>query len=146
MADFTKELSQEYWRPAPTPGNQFQPQGFQTHSNVAFCTGCGTPYAAGARFCHVCGLGREEDLHLEKRNLIGDWLDFDRLQEQSGLSKISLVLVLAAAVFMLATVMTGLVYNTSSIAEWQAVQTWRIEWLLATVVAILAAMLFKEKP
>jgi hypothetical protein len=145
MADFTKELSQEYWRPAPTPGNQFQPQGFQTHSHEAFCTGCGTQYPAGARFCHVCGLGREEDLHAQKRIPIVDWLSFDWLREQLGLSTISLVLVLAATVFMLATVMTGLVYNTSAIAEWQAVQTWRIEWLLATVVALLAAILFKEK-
>lgn len=145
MADFTKELSQEYWRPAPTPGNQFQPQGFQTHSTEAFCTGCGTQYAVGARFCHVCALGREDDLHLVKRTAIVDWLDFDRIREKSGLSSISLVLVLAAAVFMLATVMTGLVYNTATIAEWQAVQTWRIEWLLATVAALLAAMLFKDK-
>jgi hypothetical protein len=41
--------------------------------------------------------------------------------------------------------MTGLIYSTSTLAEWQAVQTWRIEWLLATGVALLAAMLFKSK-
>jgi formate/nitrite transporter FocA (FNT family) len=47
---------------------------------------------------------------------------------------------------MLATVLTGLIYNTSTIAEWQAVQTWRVEWLLATIGALLAALLFKAKP
>ena len=73
-----------------------------------------------------------------------DWLDLDHIRELTGLSTIPLVLVLAAAVFMLASVMTGLVYNTSTIAEWQAVQTWKVEWLLATVVALLAAMLFKK--
>jgi hypothetical protein len=40
--------------------------------------------------------------------------------------------------------MTGLVYNTTSLAEWQAVQTWRIEWLLASVAALLGALLFKK--
>jgi hypothetical protein len=145
MAEFTKELSQEYWRPAPTVGNQFQSHGFQTQGNEAFCAICGTPYAAGARFCHLCGLGREDDLRAARRNPIMDWFDLDTIRTQFGISTTSLVCVLAAAVFMLATVMTGLIYNTSTLAEWQAVQTWRIEWLLATVVALLAAMLFKSK-
>jgi hypothetical protein len=146
MADFTRELSQEYWRHAPSPGNQFQPRGFQTHGTEEFCATCGTQYSAGARFCHLCGLGREEDLPVAKQSAITDWLGFEHIREHFELSTTSLVLVLAAALFMLATVMTGLVYNTSTIAEWQAVQTWRIEWLLAAVVALLAAMLFKTKP
>jgi hypothetical protein len=141
MADSMRELSQEYWRPAPSPGNQFQANGFQTHE--AFCTICGTKYPAGARFCHVCGLSRDEDLPADKRSAMSDWLNFDRVQKASGLPTVSLVLVVVAAVFMLAAVMTGLVYNTSTVADWQAVQTWRIEWLLATVVSLLAAMLFK---
>ncbi|HVJ04345.1 MAG TPA: hypothetical protein VM578_01595 [Candidatus Saccharimonadales bacterium] len=145
MADLSKEMSQEYWRPAPTPGKQFQSHGFKTQGNEAFCATCGTKYAAGARYCHVCGLGREDDLHAEKHSPLMDWLDFGRIQKESGLSSVSLVLVLAAAIFMLATMMTGLVYNTTTLADWQAVQTWRIEWLLATVVALLGAMLFKSK-
>jgi hypothetical protein len=144
MAEPTRELSQEYWRPAPMTGSQTN--GFQMLHNEAFCTICGTPYAAGARFCHLCGLGREDDLQEEKRRPMMDWLDWGRIRDQTGLATLSLVCVLAAAVFMLATVMTGLVYNTATIAEWQAVQTWRIEWLLATVAALLAALLFKNKP
>lgn len=143
MADSPRELSQEYWRPAPNPGKHLQAIGSQTHE--AFCTICGTQYAAGARFCHVCGLGREEDLHKAKVAPILDWLNFERIQKEFGLSTVSLVLVLISAVFILATMMTGLVYSTSTIAEWQAVQTWRIEWLLATVVSLLAAMLFRNK-
>jgi hypothetical protein len=144
MADITRELSQEYWRPAPTPGNDFQTHGFHPQGNPAFCSICGTQYAAGARFCFLCGLGREDDLRVGKRGLHMDWLDFDRIREQTGLPTVSLVLVLAAVAFMLAAVMTGLVYNTSTIAEWQAVQTWKVEWLLATVAALLAAKLFKK--
>jgi hypothetical protein len=145
MADFTRELSQEYWRPATTPGNDFQKHGFQTQGTEPFCSVCGTQYAAGARFCHVCGLGREDDLHVQKRAPLMDWLDLSRIREQTGLSTLSLVLVIAAAVCLLATVMTGLVYNTATIAEWQAVQTWRVEWLLATIALLLAAMLFRTK-
>jgi len=142
MADFTEELSQEYWRPSQPIGNQ--PRGFHT-SDEAFCHICGTPYAAGARFCHLCGLGREADLQTEKSKLTMEWLNLDAVRTQFGLSSLSVAFALAAAFFMLATVMTGLVYSVSTVSDWQAVQTWRIEWLLATVVALLAAMLFKRK-
>lgn len=145
MADFTRELSQEYWRPAPIAGNQLQTLGFQVQANEAFCTTCGTAYPAGARFCHLCGLRREDDLSADRWNPIKHWFDLDAFRTQFGLSTISLACVLAAAFFLLATVMTGVIYQTSTLSEWQAVQTWRIEWLLATVVALLAAALFKSK-
>jgi len=144
MADISRELSQEYWRQAPTPGKDFQTPGFNSQGSQAFCTVCGTPYAAGALFCHLCGLGREKDLRAEKPGLNLEWLDFDRIREQTGLSTVPLVLVLLATLFMLATVMTGLIYDTSTIAEWQAVQTWKVEWLLAAIATLLGAMLFKK--
>jgi hypothetical protein len=141
MAEFSRELSQGYWRPAPSAGNQFQLQGFQPQ---AFCATCCTPYAVGARFCHLCGLGRKEDLQATKRSPIMDWFDLDWFRKEFGLSTASLVFVSAAAIFLLAAAMTGLIYKTSTLAEWQAVQTWRIEWLLATVAALLSATLFKN--
>ncbi len=143
MADMKREASQEYWRPAPSAGNPFSTLGSKARENEACCSVCSTPYATGARFCHFCGLSRESSN--ERRNPIKHWLDLDAIRNRFGLSNASLVLVLAAAIFMIATMMTGLVYNTSTLAEWQAVQTWRIEWLLATVVALLTAMLFKAK-
>jgi hypothetical protein len=147
MPDFAKELSQEYWRPATIAGNQFQTHGFPMRGSEAFCSLCGTPYAVGARFCHLCGAGREEDLHASpKRNPVMDRFDLDAIRTQFGLSTISLTFVAAAAIFLLAALMIGLIYNTSTLADWQAVQTWRIEWLLATAVALLFAILFKNKP
>lgn len=144
MADMKRESAEEYWRPAPSAANPFPAYAPQKRGNEASCALCGTPYAIGARFCHFCGLSREGAQ--EEPNPIKNWLDLDAMRTRFGLPTASLVLVLAAAVFMIATVMTGLVYNTATLAEWQAVQTWRIEWLLATVVALLAAMLFKSKP
>lgn len=144
MAEFSRELSQEYWRPAPSAGNQFSLQSFPPQAKEAFCVTCGAPYAVGARFCHLCGSGRTEDLHRARRSTIVDWFDLDALRKLFGLSTASLVFVSAAAMFLLAAAMTGLLYTTSTLAEWQAVQTWRIEWLLATVAALLSARLFKN--
>jgi len=144
MAEFLREHSQEYWRQAPTPQNDLKTGVPQSVGNRILCASCGNPYATGARFCHCCGSGRESDLRVEKRRLRLDWLDFDRARELTGLSTIPLALALCAGLFMLASVMTGLIYDTSTIAEWQAVQTWKAEWLLATVAALLAALLFKK--
>ncbi len=142
MADITRGPSHEYWRPAPSADSSFRAGPIP--ANEKYCAICGTPYAIAAHFCHSCGVSREDAL--QKRNPLKDWLDWDAARARLGLSTTSLVCVLAAAIFAVASVMTGLVYNTSTIAEWQAVQTWRIEWLLATVAALLAAMLFKHKP
>ena len=145
MPEFTRELSHDYWRPAPSAGNQFQTHGFQTQAKEAFCAACGTPYAAGAHFCHLCGLRREADLRPQRWNPMIDTFDIEAFRARFELSRASLVFMLAAVLFLLATLMTGLIYNTSTLAEWQAVQSWRIEWLLATIVALLAAILFKSK-
>lgn len=142
MADMKRESSEEYWRPAPSASNVFPTHSAQ--ADEASCVLCGTPYATGARFCHFCGLSREGTQ--EKRNPVKNSLDLSAMRTRLGLSTTSLVFVLAAAIFAIATVMVGLVYNTATLAEWQAVQTWRIEWLLATVAALLAAMLFKTTP
>jgi hypothetical protein len=144
MAEFTRELTEEYWRPAPIPGSTLQTNGLRAPASAEFCAICGTRYASGAHFCHLCGLNRETEPHKEKRSAATDWLDVAGIRERTGLSTISMGLVLLAVLFTLAAAMTGLVYNTATVAEWQSVQIWRIEWLLATVAALLAAMLFKK--
>jgi hypothetical protein len=113
-------------------------------AHMASCAICGTPYASGAHFCHTCGLGR--DIAVKKRNALKAWLDLDAIRVRLGLSTPAMVFVLMAAIFALAAVMTGLVYDTSTLAQWQSVQIWRIEWLLAAVAALLAAILFKTTP
>jgi hypothetical protein len=45
---------------------------------------------------------------------------------------------------VVAAVMTGLVYSANTLVDWQAVQTWRIEWLLAAAVAFIAGILLKK--
>jgi hypothetical protein len=37
-----------------------------------------------------------------------------------------------------------LVFTATTVLDWQAVQVWRIEWLLAAAVAFLAAILLKR--
>jgi len=145
MAEFSRDSSEGYWRPASAAGASFDRHGLQTADTpTQFCTICAAPYSLGARFCSQCGLNREAVPHKAKWNLLSEWVDLDGIRERTGLSAISLVLAVLACICMLATIMTGLLYNTATLAEWQAVQTWRIEWLLASVASLLGALLFKK--
>ena len=51
--------------------------------------------------------------------------------------------LIAGVLCVLAAIGTGLIYTASTTLDWQAVQVWRIEWLLAAVVAFLAGILLK---
>jgi hypothetical protein len=46
---------------------------------------------------------------------------------------------------MIAAALTGVVYRAQTLVEWQAVQIWRIEWLLGAAAALLAGILLKRK-
>ena len=46
--------------------------------------------------------------------------------------------------FMLAAISVGLIYSVENLADFQAIQLWRIEWLLGAVVAFLAVILLKR--
>lgn len=141
MPDTAREITHEYWRPAQPPRAEYAAVVTEPH-----CDNCGTQFAPGARFCHVCGGNREPEFQTSRVNRINDALDFGRIRERLGMSTTSLVLVIVAAACVLATVLTGVVYSANTLVEWQAVQTWRMEWMMAALVALVAAILFKDSP
>lgn len=100
-------------------------------------------YAIGARFCHVCGGSRERRNSdaSSRETQSGILALFSRL----GLSTPCLAFLAVAVVCALAALLTGAIYREDTLADWQAVQAWRIEWLLAAAVALLAGILFKKK-
>jgi hypothetical protein len=134
-------MSQEFWRPAQPPQTQYNELRAE-----AYCANCGTQLAPGARFCHVCGNEREPDTRVRFRRGILRVLDFESIRQKIGLSMASTILLLVAGLCVLATLLTGFVYRADTMAEWQAVQMWRIEWMLAALVALVAALLFKKAP
>jgi hypothetical protein len=46
---------------------------------------------------------------------------------------------------LIAAVATGLVFTATTLLDWQAVQLWRIEWLLGAVAMFAAGFLLKKK-
>jgi hypothetical protein len=142
MSESAREISQEYWRPAQQPSRAEYPVA----SVTPYCNMCGTQYAPGARFCHVCGENREPEFQAGSAQKIAQALDFANIRQTLGLSTVSLVLVALAIGCVLGALMTGVIYSANTVAEFQAVQSWRMEWMLAAIVALVAAILFKSGP
>jgi hypothetical protein len=67
------------------------------------------------------------------------------IDNRSGLSIPCLVFFVGAIVCAAAAVLTGVIYKADTLVDWQAVQVWRVEWLLGAIAALLAGILLKRK-
>ncbi len=137
MSEAVPNTEQEFWRPPA--------QAQAVRVQVENCPGCGSEFVVGSRFCHVCGTEREPLVdYTGKGGLIG-WLDFQRIKDQVGLTTAALVAFIAGLGCVLAAILTGVLFTASTVLEWQAVQAWRMEWLLAAVVAFVAGILLNNR-
>jgi hypothetical protein len=71
-------------------------------------------------------------------------LEFQSIKDWLGLSLASLIAFFAGLGCILAAVAVGLIYSVQSLADFQAIQLWRLEWLLAALVAFVAGILLKH--
>lgn len=107
------------------------------------CGRCRTELVMGARFCHVCGAprfmpapGRAERLH--------GALGLAAAPQRLGLSLPSFIAFVAGIACLLAALGAGLAFSATTLLDWQAVQLWRAQWLLAAVAAFAAGLLLKR--
>jgi len=140
MEQAADKLQQEYWRPANPNARREIPIDARLRSEV--CEGCGSEFVIGARFCHVCGAHRRDEASATPRWM--QILDFDHIRGVLGLSIASLIAFIFGVICVVAAVSVGFIYSANTLVDWQAVQTWRIEWMLAAVVAFAAGILLKK--
>lgn len=137
-----RSSSQEYWR-SPNPEIMRLVNPMPAPSS---CWHCGADYPPAAHFCHICGSEREKPLTLadDLDTSIGS-IEATNLLDQLGLTVSSLIFFLLGMACMVAALVTGILYKADTLVDWQAVQLWRIEWLLASSAALLAGILLKKK-
>jgi hypothetical protein len=140
MSDGVRNITQEYWRPVQPPQTEIRSVAAET-----LCSNCGSEFALGARFCHVCGNEREPETTLNARSRIIDFINFDQICERLGLSVIALVFTFVGFGCVIGALTVGLIYTANTVLDWQAIQTWRIEWMLGALVAFAAAILLNKK-
>jgi hypothetical protein len=136
MSDLVHDLQHEFWRPPAT-----QPPAELADA----CRRCGTEFMVGAAFCHLCGTNRHRADVAPAQN----WakclelvraLDFSKLRSLSGLALPSLCAFLIGVVFLIFALGMGLISS-----DFEAVQLWRIQWLIAACAAFLAGILLKNR-
>lgn len=138
MSGTVHNLDQEYWQPPV----QTQPPGLAA-VNMELCPRCSSEFVVGARFCHVCGTEREPQPGSSGSSL-AHALDFRSLREALGMTIGALVAFIAGIACIVAAVVTGFIYSATTMLDWQAVQVWRIEWLLAAAVAFIGGILLNR--
>src|SRR3954466_3806595 len=135
MAEVAQTAQNEFWRPPMAA------TGSAAHADmVQSCDRCRTEFLVESRFCHACGAGRAE-LHptalsrlqerLSAKHIIG-------LGESLGLGQAAFIAFGAGIACLLCAISVGLIFSARTMLDWQAVQLWRIEWLLAAVAAFVA--------
>lgn len=138
MSEVVDDARQEFWRP---PTSQLEPaSGVLAEA----CTGCSTEFMIGAGFCHVCGNARQIRAESATNRSWIHYLQFQNIKQGLGLSTGSLVAFLLGLGCLLAVVAVGMINTMQSLADFQAIQFYRLQWLLAAVAAFVAGILLKK--
>jgi len=128
----------------------------------------------GARFCHTCGLRRPlAATNTDAQVMAGQWgramasltartrviadlwrtisfpdwmqyLHFHEIKRWVGLPTASLITFIIGLGCVAGALGVSLFYKASNLAEFQAIQMWRIEWLLAATASFVAGILLKK--
>jgi len=72
------------------------------------------------------------------------YLHFHEIRTRIGLSTASLIAFVLGLVCIAGALMVGLL-TAKTLVDWQAIQMYRIEWLLAATAAFVAGILLKKK-
>jgi len=134
------EERQEFWKPVVS-----RPEVVQPTASDQVCPDCGTDFVVGSRFCHICGADRNGNLADKPVTGLRAWFDFASLRDALGQTNASLVTLIIGFACVIAAAVTGFIFTASTLLDWQAIQLWRIEWLLAAAAVFIAGLLLKKK-
>lgn len=136
------------------------------------CPRCSTEFLLGSRFCHTCGGRRREALSptakADAAAIAGLWeqgvayvrslivrvgklklpswlryLHFHEIQSWVGLPTASLIAFVIGVGCVAGALLVGLL-TAKTFVDWQAIQFYRAEWLLAATAAFVAGILLKK--
>lgn len=132
MAGFAHNAHQDFWRPPLAA----VPEIIHPDVNEA-CHRCGTEFIVGARYCHHCGASRPE-------TAAASGFDVTQIGSLFGLSTGAFIAFLVGIACLLGVLSVGYIFSAKTLVDWQAVQMWRIEWLLGAIAAFVAGCLLKS--
>lgn len=141
MPQAARNASQEYWRPAdPATARIAGPILAES-----LCSDCGAEYSSGARFCHLCGKERNRHPVASPSPMsFADFFDVAVLRKHFGLSWPSVGFFILGILCLVIAASIGILSKAETLVQWQALQFWRVEWLLGAAAAMLGGILLKK--
>jgi hypothetical protein len=172
MADAAQGTPQEFWSPPLPLVEDAALVRSSVPAMAEACPHCATEFLMGSRFCHSCGGKRPDVMSSAARSdaavIAGLWehavhtthsavtawkripfpswlryLHFHEIKHQVGLSTASLIAFVIGLGCVSGALLVGLL-NAKTFVEWQAIQFYRAEWLLAATAAFVAGVLLKK--
>jgi hypothetical protein len=103
----------------------------------------------GATFCHICGSGRHRTDHVPSRSWTRHFaflraLEFSSVKDWFGLPLPTLCAFLLGIAFLIVALAMGFV-SVHDTADFEAVQLWRIQWLMVSCASFLAGILLRGR-
>jgi len=136
MAEAADQTRQEFWRPPMPPTAVASPDRSTT------CR-CGTEFIVSSVYCHACGASRP-DFNAGRTLEIPGFAELASLGERLGLTTPAVIAFLVGLLCVVGALAVSVFFSVRTVLDWQAIQMWRIEWLLAAVAAFAAGCLLKK--
>ena len=174
MAEVVQGTQQEFWRPPTHRLSEEVAVSGSLSTMAEACPRCGTEFLLGSRFCHSCGGRRPEAISASTRAdaavLAGLWergvhrvqsavgglslgrmtvpswvryLHFHEIKRRVGLSAASLIAFVIGMACIAGALLVGLL-TAKTLVDWEAIQYYRAEWLLAAIASFVLGILLKK--
>ena len=138
MAEAVNQAQHDFWRPPVATS-----AGALGHERSSTCDGCGTEFIVGSRFCHSCGTSRPGLSPLRTVEIPG-LTELKAVGAKLGLPAASLAAFLFGLLCLVGALAVSVIFTARTALDWQAIQLWRIEWLLAAIAGFAAGCLLKR--
>ena len=143
-------LDYEHWEadaPASNGGGSGHTAVAEAEPTVRhdLCRHCGAEFVVDSPFCRMCGRAKDSVPRAEAKKSPWRSVDFYQLRRNLGLTVGAMVCFIAGLACVGAGIAVGFIYTANTLVDWQAIQAWRCEWLIAAGVAFVCGILLNTR-
>ena len=142
MAEAADQAQHDFWRP-PMPMSEAVAHRGSSDERSATCHRCATEFIVSSLYCHACGATRS-GLNAARPLEIPGFAELVSLGERLGLTTPALIAFLVGALCVVGALAVSVFFSVRTALDWQAIQLWRVEWLLAAIASFVAGCLLKK--
>jgi hypothetical protein len=140
MSEVIDQAQHEFWRPPM----QAASDAVASHDLCETCPRCATEFIVGSRFCHACGSHRPGLNNPSVLPKVPGLAEFIAFGERLGLATASFIAFSIGVLCLIGALAVGVIFGAKTLTDWQAIQLWRIEWLLGAIAAFVAGVLLRK--